>query len=224
MGQFQDTNPDLPLLWDLRGTIRTEPLSEPTGSGWEGRAVSSPLMSQNLNLDLPGWFLIIPSVRRVRASPRLRTTRARADDHAVLRAARRLGVRSHHRVRAGREHHADPDLLLGQVGPQRAAPVHVQPRAGGRAAAAHLRAGGREPLPVGGVAVRQGGVQNHPLHPADLCGRVRVHTDRPLCGQVSVCRQVRTGESVRTGEDRWVSDSWVSEDRRVCEDRLWLKY
>lgn len=86
-----------------------------------------------------------------------------------------------HRGGCRRERDSDEDLPAGQVHAHRAQLVPVQPGHGRRAAAAHLRAGGRQPLPGGRVAVRAGRMQTDPLHPADVCGSVCVHPDRAVC-------------------------------------------
>lgn len=72
----------------------------------------------------------------------------------------------------------------GEVHADGAQLVPVQSGSGGRAAAGHLRPGGREPLPGGRVAVRPRGVQVDPVHPAHLGGSLRVHPHCALRGPV----------------------------------------
>lgn len=79
-------------------------------------------------------------------------------DDVAHRRGHRLCLRRDQRVGADRQHHPHQDVLLCQVHPQRAEPVHVQPGAGRCLAAGDLRSGGREPLPVRGVAVRESGL------------------------------------------------------------------
>lgn len=109
-------------------------------------------------------------LQRALGAPRLAT----GDRH-------RRGLRDPDCGGGRRERDFGEDLPAGEVHAHRAKLVPVQPRRGGRAAAAHLRAGGRQPLPGGRVAVRAGWMQTDPLHPADVCGSVRVHPDRSVC-------------------------------------------
>lgn len=79
-------------------------------------------------------------------------------DDVVHRRGHRFCLRCDQRVGADRQHHPHQDVLLCQIHPQRAEPVHVQPGAGRCFTAGDLRPGGREPLPVRGVAVRESGL------------------------------------------------------------------
>ena len=79
-------------------------------------------------------------------------------DDVVHRRGHRFCLRCDQRVWADRQHHPHQDVLLCQIHPQRAKPVHVQPGAGRCFTAGDLRPGGREPLPVRGVAVRESGL------------------------------------------------------------------
>lgn len=89
-------------------------------------------------------------------------------------------LRTHHCRGSGGKCHSDEDLSVGEVHAHRAKPVPVQSGSGGPAAAGDLRAGGRQPLPGGRVAVRPRRMQTDPVHPAHLGGRLRVHPHRSL--------------------------------------------
>lgn len=87
----------------------------------------------------------------------------------------RCCLRDHHFRGSGGECHVNEDVSDGEVHAHGAQLVPIQPGSGGRAAAADLRPGGRQPVPGGRVAVWPRWMQTDPVHPAQLGGSLRVH-------------------------------------------------